>query len=542
VSHPCSTRGPEPSRLLWPWALLALAMAWVALVRVPLILNAEAHLDSDLAVDGLTLLDATRGHWRWHYPGTPHIGIGPVLLSWPQAMIRGADPVTLVSGGLIAYEALVLAAFLLAWRAFGPGVAAWGLVPLAFASTGTVWLSGRLTGGHLLTASWHAGAFALLYDALARGGVRRAAVLGLWCGLGLYLDAMFAFTLVALVPAAVGGGWSAPGRHRWALAFILAGLVGVLPREIGRRVDPHDAYREQFDPILDRAVLAGHGRLLVRDCLPRLIVGHRLPGLQSEPSPAALGRRRIFRTAEGADPVAWAATVLGLALFAVALAALVRDPTAPADRARAAVRRGLLGSTAAVIVGFVVNRNIYNSDNYRYLVFLLVPWSVGFGLALRRLWHRGRLGAATAAGLALGLAALMTVETARWYERFGWIDAAWHPVRATRADPALAWLRERPEVTHVLGDYWDVYRLAFLTGGRVRGVPYPIYPNRFPGWSRSLGPGRGRMAVLRPGPEWRAFLSAAWRQDGRTPAELRGVTIVTWPSGVAQDIGKVAED
>ena len=35
------------------------------------------HLDSDLAVDGLTLLEATRGHWRWHYPGTPYMGIAP---------------------------------------------------------------------------------------------------------------------------------------------------------------------------------------------------------------------------------------------------------------------------------------------------------------------------------------------------------------------------------------------------------------------------------------------------------------------------------
>ena len=37
----------------------------------------------------------------------------------------GPTPITLVSGGLVAYELLVLATFLLAWRAFGPGVAAW---------------------------------------------------------------------------------------------------------------------------------------------------------------------------------------------------------------------------------------------------------------------------------------------------------------------------------------------------------------------------------------------------------------------------------
>ena len=54
-----------------------------------------AHLDSDLAVDGLTLLDAVNGHWRWHYPGTPYMGILPMLLSYPQALVWGANPITL---------------------------------------------------------------------------------------------------------------------------------------------------------------------------------------------------------------------------------------------------------------------------------------------------------------------------------------------------------------------------------------------------------------------------------------------------------------
>ena len=70
----------------WPWLCLIAAMAWVAVVRVPLVLNAEVHLDSDLAVDGLTLLEASHGHLRWHYPGTPFTGIGPLFLSLPQAL------------------------------------------------------------------------------------------------------------------------------------------------------------------------------------------------------------------------------------------------------------------------------------------------------------------------------------------------------------------------------------------------------------------------------------------------------------------------
>ncbi len=35
---------------------------------------------------------------------------------------------------------------------------------------------------------------------------------------------------------------------------------------------------------------------------------------------------------------------------------------------------GLAVSALATLAGFVVNRNIFNSDNYRYLVTLLVPW------------------------------------------------------------------------------------------------------------------------------------------------------------------------
>src|SRR5262245_34902850 len=183
------------------------------MVRFPLVLNAAAHLDSDLAVDGLTLLEASQGHWRWHYPATPDMGIFPVFLSLPQALLWGANPTTLVSGGTVAYAALVVAIFVLAWRVFGPRVAAWSLIPLAFASTGTVWLSGRITGGHLLTAVWHAVAFLLLYQCLSRGGLVRLVAFGFWCGLGISLDMLFGLTLAGVVPAAAGA-WVESGASR----------------------------------------------------------------------------------------------------------------------------------------------------------------------------------------------------------------------------------------------------------------------------------------------------------------------------------------
>ena len=105
-----SPPGPPPDsrwRRLAPWIGLGLALCWTVAVRIPLILNAEVHLDSDLAVDGLTLLEAVQGRWRWHYPGTPYMGIGPVFLSWIQGRIWGVTPITLVSGGTVAHLLIV---------------------------------------------------------------------------------------------------------------------------------------------------------------------------------------------------------------------------------------------------------------------------------------------------------------------------------------------------------------------------------------------------------------------------------------------------
>jgi hypothetical protein len=523
--------GPAERRRRWSpaWLVLGPAAAWAVLVRVPLILNADSHLDSDLAVDGLTLLDATHGHWRWHYPGTPHIGTLPVLLSLPQALAFGANPRTLVGGGAAAYVVLLVATFVLARRAFGTSVALWGLVPLTFASTGTIWLSGRVTGGHVLAAAWHAGAFALLYECLAKGGRWRAAALGLWCGVGFWLDSMFLTTLAGLAIAAVLGWW-ASGRSRRglgnALVFALAFLAGAWPHWVGARADPHNVYPDQFQPILRRELLVGHARLLALECVPRLIAGHRLPGLQSEPDPASLGGPGGARSKPDHSLPAAATTAVGLALFAMAMLTLALPGLCRGDPAANAVRWGLLGSAAVVVAGFVANRNIFNSDNYRYLVTLLVPWSIGFGMAMRGLSRRGAGGQSAAAMGSLVLAALMTLDTARWYARFGWIDARGRPVRSSWHDPALAWLEGHRAVDRVFGGYWDVYRLAFLTGGRVRGVPYPISPDRYPEWSRG---GRPEVVIVRPQPSDVPFRDAALEAGGRVLHRERGLTIVSWP-------------
>ena len=112
------------------------------------------------------------------------------------------------------------------------------------------------------------------------------------------------------------------------------------------------------------------------------------------------------------------------------------------------------------------------------------------------------------------LFAVMTSATFLWYrDERGYVDQRGMPVRLPRPDwseltvvpdvPAGRRLAAAnfvvpPDVTHVFGGYWDVYKMAFLSGGRLVGIPFPMYPNRFPGWSRGLGPGRGKLLILHP--------------------------------------------
>ena len=520
----------------WPWVALGLALVWVVILRVPLVVNARAHLDSDLAVDGLTLLDATHGQFRWHYPGTPFIGSIPVALSLVQAKVVGASPEALVSGGVVAFGLLIGATFWLNWRAFGPVAAMWGLIPLTFASTGAIWLSGRITGGHLMAAVWHAGAFALLASGWrSGGGWRRAFGLGVWAGLGLFVDTMVVATWAGLAVAVVIGGWWGAPRPRslqWALrsllAFAIGAGVGGAPRWIGQKVDPYDSYREQFQPVFDYdTVVEKNLWMLLLDCEPRLIAGHRLPGMEIDPKALPDGSRPTPR-----DGVGWLLpiTTLGsLVLFAWGFVRLLKGQVG-ADLRGKAVGWGLVASSLVVLTGFLVNRNITNSDNYRYLVFLLIPWSSGFGVLLARWSSGGRVTRGFAVVLAVGFAGLMTVDAARWYGRLGWVDrSGWRPVRVVPTDPAFDWLQAHPEVSAILGDYWDVYRLSFLTGGRVQGVPLPIYPDRFPEIARALPGGRPRYLLACPGGRALQYRDAALTQGGREIVQGPALSVVDWP-------------
>jgi hypothetical protein len=560
--------------------MLGLGLIWTILIRVPLILNAEDHLDSDLAVDGLTLLDAVNGHWRWHYPGTPYMGILPMLVSYPQALLWGSTPITLVSGGTVIWALVIASTFWLTWKVFGPAVAGWAMVPLVCSSLGTIWLSSRITGGHLLTLAWHTVALLGLHACLTHGGWRRAATLGIWCGLGLYLDAMFLFTLAGLVPAGTLA-WLRGGRSRsgiaWAAVFLAGMLAGLVPRELGRWVDPYDAYPSQFAMTLERPAIREHARLLMLHCLPRLLAGSELHDFDRQLVQDGTLGDELHRFLSGGRspsvlprPKEWLSVLLVLG-FALAVVRLVCDQAGRLEPARKAVERSALLSALLIVAAFLVNRNIFNSDNYRYLIFLLTPWALGFGLVMHDLARRGLTGRLASCLVAGVLAEAMTADTFHWYrntrhylDEQGYLARSpllpWSElmIRSDRLRPGQSQPRWPgtytipPEVSHVFGGYWDVYRLAFRSGKRVVGIPFPMYPNRFPDWSRGLGPDQGRLLILRPrdesrrgsrpaaelagervvtlrsadGADWRPALMTVWKADGRDPAELDRLRVV----------------
>jgi hypothetical protein len=383
---------------------------------------------------------------------------------------------------------------------------------------------------------------------------------------------MFLFTWFGMIPAALLG-WLCGGRWRLKLgtilAFLVAAIAGFVPHEIGSIVDPYDAYPSQFDVTFEGPAIQEHGRLLALRCLPRLIAGNELEVFER-----SAGRQQSIvvklltslidgRTDRLPSVHEWLAFLCVVGFFA-GIARLALDPIWTGDPCRKAISSGTLVSAVLIVAAFLFNRNIFNSDNYRYLIFLLPAWSLGFGLTMRGLTQRRLIGRVTAAILTMMLIWWMTATTIAWYrDRFGYLNNECRVIRV----PQMRWSEVpeiigrkhwpvayvvSPDVTHVFGDYWDVYRMAFLSSEAVVGIPYPNYPNRFPGWSRGLGPDQGKLSVLglrrqwrsslatrrmpttfgRPGAldrstalNWRSPFGTVWQNDGRDAAELDRIRV-----------------
>ena len=528
------------------------ALLWIGYTRAPLISSARLFLDSDQAVDGLTVLELLKGHWLWHFPGTPDQGIVPAVLALPGAALVGLSPSSLMVGGIVVYALAVLAIFVLAWQVWGNTVACWSLWPLIFSSTGIYWLSSRLSGGHFTVVAWWAICLLALASFIRSPSLWRVGLLGMVCGVGFYIDRMFLACAIGIFGALASTGF---GAGRWYArlsrvpVFVLGILLGLIPYVAGHLADPYDAYADQRKTILDQTRFeplnwehvnqkAESNARLLGQCLTRLVSGYYFvqgpggaSGLQSDPSLESLGpvpRVVPHPTWNGFSVVAFC---LGCGLLFASALEFFRNSTLQDETnfVRQTLRYALVITSMVTLGVFVLRADHTNTNSYKYLVVLLIPYTLGVGLLLDRFYRSG--GRLKKCGLAIALAIPLCFpfDSLAWYSRVGIHGPMQqHDDRITR-DPAEAWLSKHPEVSSIFGSYWDVYRLSFLTGGRVRGVPYPDYPDRFPDWSHRPDAERPQILIARDDSRGPFYRDLALREGGKILYEAPGLWIVDWP-------------
>lgn len=475
-------------------SFLVVILGFALWLRLPMIVHAERHLDSDLAVDGLVLRQYLRtGKLDGAYPGTPHIATLPVFLSLPAVRIWGDSPASLVFAGTAAAVLTIIPVCILAWRAYGAVPALLAGLVLAAGGLGQVWLSARVTGGHLLAAAW------LAWIWLAWSGLigRRSTVgwyfFGMICAIAFYSDRIFLLglagvgiaTVAAIRPYRVDVPVSRRMGQAWVFIVSLAMHAFVCnDHAISGQVS---AYGDQFAMTTDRAAIVEHIRLLVFECLPRLVLGRIVPSGSTGVTfthPGTISNESI----KAASPVVWIGlglfvSVIGLRTISKQARNVLQIDAAPAQTVWLfSMRIGLWATTLLTFLAFVLNRNIYNSDNYRYLV-LLLP---GLGMAVARMTAAGPW-QAWRRGLVLAFAASLTFDTIAWQSSVGFRSGLM-PARRSESKTSAASadlvdvLKSNPQVVTAdfEADYWEVYRALYLADLPIdRGQPFGFFPNRF---------------------------------------------------------------
>ena len=473
------------ARKPWPTMLgLGFCLILALFLRWPMMTAAERHLDSDLAVDGLTLRQfVAEGRWRWHYPGTPHIGTAPVLLSLPAVAIWGEEPASLVFAGVAGNLLLIAGVYLLVLRTYGSTPAFFSGLILAAGGLGQVWLSGRVTGGHLLAAAWLAWAWLGWSYLIQSKKIWPWAPFGLFCSLGLWVDSIFLLSLPALGVASLAEAWARrdtikiQARIKQALVFIAMLPIGPGLLKLG---DGVNVYGAQFELTHDTAVLKQHARLLVLECLPRLVFGRTLK--MGSPEIALTHQKPAdYLSPTAAGAFVWISIFIVISLFI--LVDKIDSPTKRPINAASWSMSLWLGQITIFllnIIAFKFNKNIYNADNYRYLVLLLPTVGLLCGLLAttgRHVFLR-RLLLAT-------LATFMSTDVILWQSQNSLRPS---PFQSSKLSPGpetngLVTLLKNPD-SPINGtfeaDYWEVYRSLYLARRPVTlGRPFGFFPNRF---------------------------------------------------------------
>jgi hypothetical protein len=505
---PCSSAGVSSPGASWDWwVALPLLAAGVALRVATAFPSHKYPADADCVEIGLAGLRLLHGHPPVFFANSRVGALG----AYPAGLLFllfGASRATLAAGPMLV-QILLLAAWALFLRELlGARLALWGLPfaalpPVAvtvwtympngypevlLVCATTLWLAARLARiSRTLPAPAPAPPPAPPPDAApvhagGWGGWPTCFALGVSLGIGWWASAQ---TLVCSGPALAWLAWRWPrlaARLRfWSLAALGAAL-GALPWIAFNLRYSFPSLLDNFGlrPVTRLAAALDNARYLVRVNLPQLLAStdgfdgslplnpvQRLLHL-----PALLISFGLSLFAILAIPWLWrqAAAPAGRATDPAAAEPAAAEPggSEPGGGASAAVERAALPLCVLVIVATAGVYLVSFAGSVRALpvryvmpVYLVVP--VLLALSLHRLASRFPALAATlaAAVLAFNLASTPWPWTA---QRRHWAAAAAEDQRALR-------LLERRQVTAVIGSYWLVYPLNFLSGERVLAIP-----------------------------------------------------------------------
>jgi len=467
--------------------LLAAGIAWRAAVAFP---SHKYPLDADSILPALCAFKVLRGFHPVFYATVRHGSLGSYLVALLFQLV-GASRSALAAQPLIVDVLVLLFWWLFLREALGPRAATaglafaalpsptfsyWTYLPLGYAEdvlfcAVTLWLAvrlARLTRGPAAAAPPEpeaAAAPAAEVPGQARSGQ------GGWTALGLGLAAGLGFwssfeTLECTIPACLWLLWQRPRLARRAsvvlLVLLIAGgfLLGASPW-IGFNVrHPWESFRHRraiHAAGLDAMAVAA--RHIATDLLPELVTAP-VPddGSPDRPGPVA----RALRV-----PTVAIHALAAALLLAAAARPLTRRRRRPGDAAgdpepAVASLFGLVALAACVL--YVIAGEATNSlPKVRYILplYLLVPAALALLLAAaakRSRWLAGGLAAVVLAFNVAGTFLPWSPQRQRWAA-----DAA--------ADARLLAELERQRIDAVIGSYWKVYPINFLSRERIQGVP-----------------------------------------------------------------------
>lgn len=294
-----------------------------------------------------------------------------------------------------------------------------------------------------------------LASRLVRPGAENgwSAGLGLVIGLGFWNSFQ---TLTCSIPALLWLGWSRPEllRRRSVVLLVAAGfVVGAMPWIVYNVRDPLGSFHDNFAarPASGVVAMLDNVQYAVRQDIPDLIVGGPLPGSWLQ---------RTLRVP--ALAIAAAAGIFFLFSKVPARAPAPSDAPA-ADPASSLWPLVVLTFVAVVGLKAISDVGTIRGGTVRYVLPLYLVLPIVLASFVAACVKRSKLLAATLVAFLVTFNLLFT--------NWPWTDARRKWAADVVSDSLLLAELERRQVEAVVGSYWKVYPINFLSHERIRAVP-----------------------------------------------------------------------